>query len=60
MSVAAEPLAPAVPAAYAHWRSRARALLEPLADLMSPGRAATLPRTARTHSLRNWWAKISG
>lgn len=32
-------LAPPVPAAYARWRGHARALLEPLAALMSPGRS---------------------
>ncbi|MBC8010542.1 MAG: DUF2264 domain-containing protein, partial [Burkholderiales bacterium] len=40
------PRAPATPAAYAHWRSRARVLLEPLAALMAPGRAA-LPLPGR-------------
>ncbi|MCX6955763.1 MAG: DUF2264 domain-containing protein [Verrucomicrobia bacterium] len=31
---------PAVPAAYAHWQSAARKLLEPLAALMRPGHAS--------------------
>jgi Uncharacterized protein conserved in bacteria len=35
----APPIAPSVPAAYARWRGHARALLEPLAALMEPGRA---------------------
>jgi hypothetical protein len=41
---------PAVSAAYAHWRASARTLLEPLAALMAPGRAALpLPGRASDH-----------